>query len=73
MAMQATGRDGTPAVAARTCHPGTNRTVYFFLEADFFADFLADDLAAGFFFSGTDFHLRSIWGLFVRNEILISY
>lgn len=39
-------------------------TNYFFLAAGFLAVFLAGALAAGFFFSGTDTHLRSIWGLF---------
>jgi hypothetical protein len=41
------------------CHPQVRTEIgYFFLAADFLAGFFAD-LAAGFFFSGTDFHLRS--------------
>jgi hypothetical protein len=60
--------DGTPVLDKRGCAIlKTGRSDYFFfLGAAFFAGFLAADLAVAFFFSGTDFHLRSIWCLVVR-------
>jgi hypothetical protein len=44
-------------------------TDYFFLPAAFLAGaFLAAGLAAAFFFSATEIHLRSVFGFMTRHE-----
>jgi len=63
------GGPGWHSPKRRQCHPEFESTNYFFF-ADFFAGFL--DLAAGFFFSGTDSHLRSKFGVCCSHFILNS-